>query len=89
MTKTSEMVTATVLPFPIARRVAFIRKQADQSACLNPSASERYLEYQLQVQRDAMRRRGVAEGLVDRELKCMEAAIRQELLRASVDRCAP
>jgi hypothetical protein len=82
-------MTATILPYPIASRVAFIRKQADQSACLNPCAAERYLEYQLQVQRDAMRRRGVAEDLVDRELKCMEAAIRHELLRASADRCAP
>ena len=77
-------MTATILPYPIARRVAFIRKQADQSACLNPSASERYLEYQLQVQRDAMRRRGVTEDLIARELKCMELAIRQELLRTSL-----
>jgi hypothetical protein len=77
-------MTAVIVPFPIARRRAFIQKQADHATCLNPDASERYLEYQLQVQRDAMRRRGVAEDLIARELKCMAAAVRQELLRVSV-----
>ena len=77
-------MTAAVLPFPIARRRAFIQKQADHATCLHPDAAGRYLEYQLQVQRDAMRRRGVAEDLIARELKCMEAAIRLELLRVSL-----
>lgn len=77
-------MTAAVLPFPIARRQAFIRKQADHATCLNPDAAERYVQYQLQVQCEAMRRRGVAEDLIARELKCVEAAIRQELLRASL-----
>ena len=73
-----------VLPFPIARRQAFIRKQADHSTCLNPDAAERYLSYQVQVQREAMRRRGVAEDLIAHELRCMEAAIRRELQRVSL-----
>jgi Family of unknown function (DUF6074) len=77
-------MTAVIVPFPIVRRRAFIAKQADHATCLNPDAAERYLEYQLQVQRDAMRRRGVAEDLIARELKCMERAVRQELLRASL-----
>jgi hypothetical protein len=77
-------MTATILPYPIARRWAFIQKQAVHATCLNPDAAERYLEYQLQVQRDAMRRRGVAEDLIVRELKCMTTAIRNELLRASL-----
>lgn len=77
-------MTATILPYPIARRLAFIQKQADHATCLNPDAAERYLEYQMQVQRDAMRRRGVAEDLIARELRCMAAAIRNELLRSSM-----
>jgi hypothetical protein len=77
-------MTATILPFPIARRRAFIAKQADHALCLNPDSAERYLQYQLQVQRDAMRRRGVAEDLIARELKCMERAIRSELPLASL-----
>jgi hypothetical protein len=78
------MRAAVIIPFPLARRQAFIRKQADHATCLNPDSAERYLEYQLQVQRDAMRRRGVADDLIARELKCMERAVRQELLRASM-----
>jgi hypothetical protein len=77
-------MSADVLPFPIARRSAFIQKQADHATCLRPDAAGRYIEYQLQVQRDAMRRRGVAEDLIARELKCMEAAISLELLRVSL-----
>ena len=74
-------MTATVLPFPILRRHGFIEKQAAHAACMNLDASTRYVEYQIQVQRDAMRRRGIAEDLIARELKLMEAAIRRELLK--------
>jgi hypothetical protein len=75
-------MTAVVLPFPILRRHGFVQKQAAHAASMNPDTSARYVEYQLQVQRDAMRRRGVAEDLIARELKAMEAAIRRELLQA-------
>lgn len=74
-------MTATVLPFPILRRHGFIEKQAAHAARMNPDASARYIEYQIQVQRAAMRRRGIAEDLIARELKLMEAAIRRELLQ--------
>ena len=77
-------MSADIVPFPIARRSAFIQKQADHATCLNPDASARYLNHQLQVQYDAMRRRGVTEDLIARELKCMEAAISLELLRVSL-----
>jgi hypothetical protein len=36
----------------------------------------RYLQYQLKLQGDAMRRRGIDEDLVQRELWCMASAIR-------------
>jgi hypothetical protein len=75
-------MTATILPFPILRRHGFIEKQAAHAACMNPAAAARYIEYQIQVQRDAMGRRGVAEDLIARELKLMEAAIRRELVQA-------
>jgi hypothetical protein len=74
-------MTATILPFPILRRHGFIEKQAAHAACMNPDAGVRYIEHQIQVQRDAMRRRGVAEDLIARELKLMDAAIRRELVQ--------
>jgi Family of unknown function (DUF6074) len=75
-------MSATILPFPILRRQGFIEKQAAHAACMNPDASARHIEYQIQVQRDAMRRRGIAEDLIARELKLMEAAIQRELVQA-------
>jgi predicted GIY-YIG superfamily endonuclease len=71
-------MTATILPFPILCRHGFIQKQAAYAACMNPDASARYLSHQLKVQSDAMRRRGVAEALIAREIKNMESAIRRE-----------
>jgi predicted GIY-YIG superfamily endonuclease len=77
-------MTATILPFPILRRYGFISKQAAHAAGMNPDAAARYVEHQIQVQRDAMRRRGVAEDLIARELKLMDAAIRRALLQAQL-----
>ncbi|MCK1753803.1 hypothetical protein IVA78_00830 [Bradyrhizobium sp. 137] len=73
---------AEVLPFPIARRRDFIRKQATHAARMNPDAAVRYVERQLLAQRDSMRRRGIAETLIDRELHGMTAAMYAEFLQA-------
>lgn len=72
-------MTAAVLPFPILRRHGFVQKQASHAACMNPDSSARYIEYQIQVQREAMQRRGVAAELIARELELMETAILREL----------
>ena len=69
----------TVFPFPIIRRRAFIRKQALHVALINPEAGVRYLQHQLDIQTDVMRRRGISENLVQRELGCMRRAIQAEL----------
>jgi hypothetical protein len=68
--------SAEILPFPIARRQAFIRKQADHASLMNPDAGIRYVIHALDVQADTMRRRGIDEDLVQRELRCMASAIR-------------
>ena len=81
MTKTSEMVTATVLPFTLARRHNMITRQSRYAAELNPDAAERFIQQQLKIQGDSMRRRGIEEDLIDRELKCMEFEIRSRLNR--------
>jgi hypothetical protein len=69
-----------ILPFPLVRRRAFIAKQAAHAALMNPDAGERYVRYQLKIQRDSMLRKGVAEHLIDRELKCLEIAIRTKMV---------
>ena len=73
--------TATIVPFPIARRRDFIRKQASNAARMHPDLAVRYVERQLLAQRDAMRHRGIAEALIDRELHSMAAAMHAEFLQ--------
>jgi hypothetical protein len=44
-------MSAVVMPFPIARRRAFIQRQADHASLMNPDSGLRYVEYQLKLQR--------------------------------------
>ena len=71
-------MTAAILPFPLVRRAIYISRQAEQMACMNDRAAARYLAHQLQVQRDALYRRGVPQPLIEREIRNMEAAIRRQ-----------
>jgi uncharacterized protein DUF6074 len=68
-----------VLPFPITRRHGFARRQAEVAASYSPRSGEAYIKRQLIIRADALRRRGVSEALVVREVHALEAAIRAEL----------
>ena len=77
-------MTAIVFPFPIIRRHGFIRKQASHAALMNPGAGVRYLRHQIDVQAEAMRRRGINEDLIQRELHYMGQAIRAAFIKNHV-----
>jgi hypothetical protein len=72
---------AQIVPFPTTHRWAFIERQARRAAELNHDAGERHIAYQLEIQASAMRRKGIDDALIARELRCMEAAIRASLQR--------
>jgi hypothetical protein len=74
-------MTAIILPFPNIRRRTFIRNQAERLTCMNARGAERYLDYQLRVQADAMRRRGIADNIIALELASIELAIRSEFFQ--------
>lgn len=78
------MKSADIIPFPLARRHDMIERQATYAAEINPDAADRHIAHQLKIQRDAMRRRGIDEHLIDRELNCMETAIRSALCKATM-----
>lgn len=78
-------MSANVLPFPLARRLDLIHRQADYALCLKPESAERHIERQLQCQADALSRRGVAPGVIRREILSMEAAIRAAMWRLTFD----
>ena len=71
-------MTAIVFPFPILRRRGFVQKQAAHAALMRPDAGVRYLHHQLDVQAETMRRRGIGEDLIQRELRCMLRALQAE-----------
>ena len=78
------MKTAKIIPFPLARRVSMIERQARYVAELNPDAGDRHIKHQLKIQRDIMLRKGVAEEIIESELKAMDRAVRCALWRAVI-----
>lgn len=73
---------AQVLPFPLARRTAYVRRHAARMAALGHDAAERYLRAQLQIQEKTLRRRAVAELVIAEQLRSLESAIRAALWHA-------
>ena len=72
-------MTAQLVPFPATRRVGLIGRMARQMASYRPDAAERTLWIRLDATRSAMLRKGIAPGLVDREIRSLELAIRAKL----------
>jgi hypothetical protein len=64
-------MTAEVVPFPLRRRRDFIKKHANFVTFSPVDVSDRYIECQLRRQANIMRRRRIAEHLIERELKSM------------------
>jgi hypothetical protein len=79
-------MTAAVVPFPLARRADLIQRQAEYALCLTTDKAERHIGRQIQRQADVLRRRGVAETIIKREVKGMEAAIRAAMWNVVFDR---
>ena len=73
-----------VLPFPLARRRAFVSKHAARMAELPPRHAEAHLNQQLRVQAETLRRRNIAESAIAREIRSLESAIRAELWRCVI-----
>jgi hypothetical protein len=74
---------AEVIPYPLAHRVGFIRKQADWLAGQTPRGAEQNLRHQLDKQAAALRAKGVPEATIRREVGELGAAIRAAMVRRS------
>ncbi len=68
-----------VIPFPLARRRDYVRRQADWLAQQSEVAAERNLSRQLAQQRETLLRRGVDHASADAEVAALEKAIRAEI----------
>jgi hypothetical protein len=74
-------MTATVLPFPPARRRAYVRKQAGFMLGLSAESAERHLRRQVALQRQTLTTKGVAPDTVDAACVALEGTIRAEVWR--------
>lgn len=81
MNATRLAIIAAVVPFPLARRRNFIARQATRASELTGDAAERHIQSQIKIQADAMRRKGISEVFIAREIRSMEFAIRSMLAR--------
>jgi Family of unknown function (DUF6074) len=72
---------AMIIPFPLARRVGQIRKQAQSMAWRSQDTAERYLEHYLDIQRETLMKRGIDAEVIAQQCRHMEVAIRCQLTR--------
>jgi hypothetical protein len=80
------MQSGAVIPFPLARRSAFIDRHARHIATMRPEVGERYLDRQLQIQFENLQRRGFDLDTINSEIVAMDAAIRAALWRTVITR---
>ena len=73
--------SASLIPFPAARRHAFVHKLAAQMLAREPHVAEAHLRQQLEYQCRVLRRKGIAEDVARRELRALDSAVRAELWR--------
>jgi hypothetical protein len=64
-----------VIPFPIVRRQALVLSIARRALEISPAAGGRHIVRSLELQAVAMRRRGIAEEHIQRELRALESAV--------------
>jgi hypothetical protein len=69
---------AKMIAFPGARRVGEIRRLAEEMRRLSYERGEALLRHQLKNKADALRRRGLTEAQIAREIASMEAGVRAE-----------
>lgn len=69
-----------MIPFPLARRISFIRKHAARMAALPRATAERHLIAQLKIQAETLRRKDVPEVVVEREIKALSVATCRRML---------
>jgi hypothetical protein len=74
---------AELIAFPLARRVGLIRKQAALVAGFSREARIRHLDRQVEIQRQALTRKGVNLNSVERECASLAGALHRAVVSNS------
>jgi|SRR6516162_9729377 hypothetical protein len=69
------------VPFPLSHRRPLVAGLAAQMVAREAADSEAYLKHQLQWWKGNLRRRGVDDRMIERELRALELAVRAQLWR--------
>src|SRR5947209_2409485 len=90
-TQTPAPKGAQVIPFPAASRISLVQRIAARMANLSRKSAEGHLRRQLTIQAETMRRRGVDEHEIEREMRALQGAVRAALWRCVLltDRTPP
>jgi hypothetical protein len=81
--------SAMMLMFPIAHRVDFVERIASQILARPATEAEQHLQQQLRRQSMVLRREGITEAVIKRELASLQGAVRRALWRAVIGAPAP
>jgi hypothetical protein len=69
---------ASVVAFPLARRLSFVRKQAARMAELSAAQADTHLRRALNVQATILRGKGVSEREIEEQLRNLETEINRQ-----------
>ena len=75
-------MTAVVLAFPAARRRDLVHSIARRALSLRERVGEEHVARSIKLQADVLRRKGVSEPDIEREMKSLEAAVRTVMWEA-------
>ena len=73
-----------VIAFPLTHRVGFIRKQARVIAGMGREAGYRHIQRMLRLQINSMKRKGIAQHVIDQEITLLWAALESASNKARV-----
>jgi hypothetical protein len=65
-----------MIPFPLWRRRDFVCRHAQIINELPPGSAELHIAQQLDIKRKALRRRGITDDRIEREIALLDRAIR-------------
>ncbi|QOZ52863.1 DUF6074 family protein [Bradyrhizobium sp. CCBAU 53338] len=77
---------ADLIPFPAARRFDLVAGITRRALELSPEAGEKHIQRSLDLQATVMRRKGIGENLIVRDVADLSAAIRAGIWQAVMSR---